>query len=118
MEHNDEGMEANLERYNAYLQALDDIRSGELDLPGIEDQKTFVKDLERYIRREFVSHAVTMDRDNDYHKALYAFCVERYLRNLKNGIFDGNGVSGTRPEIAETIEDHVTQLLTDSLIGV
>ena len=110
-------MEANLDRYNAYLQTLDDIRSHKLDLPGIEDQKRFVEELNKYIRREFVKHAVTMEKGNDYHKALYAFCVERYLRNLKHGIFDGDGISGTRPEIAETIEDHVTTLLTDTLIG-
>lgn len=111
-------MTTTLARYNAYLQTMEDIKSGELDLPGITDQRRFVRDLKKYIKREFVIHATKPDMANDYHKSLYAFCVERYIQQLKHGIFDGDGVSGTRPEIAETIEDHVTDLLTESLIGV
>lgn len=111
-------MEADLDRYNACLKTIEDIKTGELDLPGVNDQPALIRELEKYIRKEFASHAIRMEKGNDYHKALYAFCVDRYLKQLRYGIFDGNGVSGTRPEIAETIEDHITKLLTESLIGV
>ena len=116
-EHNDGDIKPRLVEYNAYMQTLDDLQNGTLRIDGI-DGPELVKEIKRYVRSDFRKHSMEgVDPSNDYHRALYAFVVKRYLDELRNGVFEGPGnTTQTRPEVAQAIEDHIDELFETQMI--
>lgn len=116
-EHNDGDIRPRLIQYNAYIQTLDDLSEGKLEIEGI-DGKELTREIKRYIRSDFRDHALEgIDPSNHYHRALYAHCVKRYLDQLRYGVFEGpNRTKQTKPEVAEAITDHVNELFEKELL--
>jgi len=100
-----------VEEYNAYLDALAALERGEIELPPDVDGRQIAREVRRYALRDFRVHGVEhieTDR-NEYHKALFAHSVRRWLDQLHQGTFSGEGFEGSRPEVAERIEDWVNE---------
>lgn len=116
-EHNDGDIEPRLIEYNAYLQALEDIETGKLQVNGI-DGPVFVSDLKRFIRKDFRKHGMEAFNGNDhYHKALWAAVAKNYIDGLREGTFTGpGGFENRKPEVADAIQDHIDELIESSLL--
>ena len=118
-EHNDGSLAGEVENYNAYMEAFEDIQSGKLELDGV-DGPQLAHDLKSYINAEFRKKLIpAYDRDNNYHKALYAHCVRRYLQQIRLGVYRGfEGRTEKRPQVADAIEQHIDTILTNKFAGV
>ena len=110
-QHNDGDIRGAIAQYNAYMQVLDDLENGLLEIEDVNG-KELAEDIKRKARADFRKKRMpTIDTNNDYHKAMYVHIVKSYLENLKNGVFLGHGGhSSTRPEVAAAIEDRVSEI--------
>ena len=120
----DAGTSYRIHEYNAYLEVLKELETGELEIPEIDgmtvDGKQLATDIKLKIIKQFRQNGVDINIEgNIYHKAFFAHCAKRYMDSLKSGNFIGSdGFVGQKPEIANIIISRVEEVFAEKTLGV
>lgn len=120
----DAGTKYRITMYNACLQVLKELETGQLELPEIDNQtidgKELANDIKHKILQQFIQNGVDINIESNLkHRAFFAHCTQRVLENLKNGIFSGtDGFTGQKPEIADIINNRINEIFTQETLGV
>jgi len=104
--------------YNTYLQILDELAEGKIELPEGFSSKQIASDLKTFILKDFTSKGIKLNTQNSLaHRAFYAHCTKRAIFAIRQGEFlDEQGYSHKRPEIADAIESRVNEILFEKMI--
>lgn len=106
------------------MQTLQELETGELEIPIIDgkviDSKELARDIKVKVIDQFRRKGVDINiGENKYHRAFFAHCTKRILDSLKDGEFVGDdGFVGKKPEIADTIINRVNEIVVQKTLGV
>lgn len=104
--------------YNAYLQALDELKSGKIEMPSGVDGPTIGFDLDTHILHDFRTKEISYSPDDNLvHRAWFAHCAKRAIDSLRDGEFIGTGgYIGKYPEIAKNISRRIDQIIVQNTL--
>ena len=97
-----------------YVDAFNAVESGALKLPGVDNGKSFVREIRRWIRAEFAEKVGgEIESDNVNHKAFYAFIHRKAVEFLRDGSFD-HWQANTAA--ADVLDDWISDKLVQKLV--